>query len=241
MSKKRRHFPPGFGGDAVSRKDAGRSPSKSILIVTEGQNTEPMYFRGLAELWNVHPKVIYLAPQGEGIPANLVKRAKEEVKALARKARRDELAYNQLGRFDEVWIVFDTEHAQRQGRLDDGVAAAREAGFEIAHSTPCFEFWLALHFAANARPMNTCAEAIGLLERVASLGAGSYSKERGASRDLLKVVVPKVCDAVRNARQVERNQDGEPFPANPSTTVQDLVASIHETLPLLMKQKYPIA
>jgi len=240
MSKKRSYFPPGFGGDAISRRDAGRRPSKSILIVTEGQNTEPMYFRALAGLWNVHPKLIQLAPGGEGIPANLVGLAKAEIKDLAKKAKKDKLAYNQLGRFDEVWIVFDTEHAQRQGRLDDGVAAADQAGFHIAHSAPCFEFWLALHYANNAPPMNTCNEAIRLLERVSPIPAGSYSKSQGATREFLEGLVPRVTTAMQNAKVVEQNQQGEAFPANPSTTVQNLVASIHETLPQPMKDLFPL-
>lgn len=240
MSRKHRHFPPGFGGDSISRKDAGRRPSKSILIVTEGQNTEPGYFKALAGLWNVHPKLIQIEPGGEGIPANLVKRAREEIKRLARLERAGKLAFNQLGRFDETWIVFDTEHAQRQGRLDDGVAAARESGFRIAHSSPCFEFWLALHYAGNAPPMTTCAEAIRLLEMVGKLGAGKYSKEQGASEVFFKALVPQVATAVRNARILTGNQDGGSFPANPSTTVQNLVASIHETLPEVMKERFPL-
>jgi hypothetical protein len=241
MSKRRRHFPPGFGGDAISRRSAGQNPSKSILIVTEGRNTEPGYFRALAALWNVHPKLIQLAPGGEGIPGKLVKRALEETAKLAKKAKRDQLAYNELGSFDEVWIVFDTEHAQRQGKLDEGMAAAREARFEVAHSTPCFEFWLALHYSNSAPPMNTCDEASRLLERVAALPSVSYSKKRGASEDFLKGVVPKVGTAFRHAQVMTRNQAGEPFPANPSTAVQRLVASIHETLPDAMKERYPIA
>ena len=240
MSRKHRHFPPGFGGDSISRRDAGRRPSKSILIVTEGQNTEPAYFKALAALWNVHPKLIQIEPGGEGIPTNLVKRAKEEIRRLARLERAGQLAFNQLGRFDETWIVFDTEHAERQGRLDDGVAAAREAGFHIAHSSPCFEFWLALHYSSNAPPMTTCVEAIRLLEQVGKLAAGRYSKEQGASESFLKALVPEVATAVRNARTLTKNQDGETFPANPSTTVQNLVASIHETLPEVMMARYPL-
>jgi hypothetical protein len=240
MSKRHRHFPPGFGGDAISRRSAGRRPSKSILIVTEGQNTEPGYFKALAALWNVHPKLIQLTPGGEGIPGNLVKRALEETAKLAKKAKKDQLAYNELGNFDEVWIVFDTEHAQRQGKLDEGMAAAREAGFEIAHSTPCFEFWLALHYSNSAPPMNTCDDATRLLERVAALRPGSYSKKMGASADFLGGMVAKVGAAFRHAEVKTRNQAGEPFPANPSTAVHCLVASIHETLPDAMKERYPI-
>ena len=88
--------------------------------------------------------------------------------------------------------------------------------------------------------MTTCAEAIRLLEMVGKLGAGKYSKEQGASEVFFKALVPQVATAVRNARILTGNQDGGSFPANPSTTVQNLVASIHETLPEVMKERFPL-
>lgn len=93
-------------------------------------------------------------PAGEGIPANLIKIAEEEVNKLTRRAKKGNLASNELAEFDELWIVFDTDHASRQNQLDPGIEAANNKGFGIAHSTPCFEFWLALHFSEKAPPMN---------------------------------------------------------------------------------------
>lgn len=240
MAKQRRYLGGGFCQDDFKAKRARQKPAKALLIVTEGRNTEPAYLDALKDYWNVHPKVLSIEPGGEGIPANLVKRAEAELKELKKKVRRDQLAYNELDRFDEVWVVFDVEHAQRHQRLDDGLAAARERGYKIAHSNPCFEFWLALHFSRNARPMNTCAEAIHHLESVGNLARGSYSKTEGATREFIETVVGLVPDAVRNADIVTRNQQAEPFPANPSTSVQDLIRSIHESLPAAMKERFPI-
>lgn len=240
MAKRRRYIGGGFCQDDFKSNQARRKPSKSLLIVTEGRNTEPAYFRALKEAWNVHPKVLSIETGGEGIPANLVDRANHEVATLEKKARRRELANNELGRFDEIWIVFDTEHAGRQGRLHDGIKAAAERGYHIAASTPCFEFWLALHFSPNAPPMDTCEEAARHLESAARTGRCTYSKEAGPTRDFARSTMNRVPDAVANATNLSRRQGKDPFPANPSTRVHELVRSIHATLPDTMKKRFPL-
>lgn len=240
MASKRRHIGGGFCQEDFKSKRARKKPPKALLIVTEGRNTEPAYFRALKDEWNAHPKLLSIEPGGEGIPANLVSKAHDELKELKKKAKRGNLAYNELGHFDEVWIVFDVEHAQRQGRLDDGIEAANRHGFKIAPSNPCFEFWLALHFASNAPPMNSCDEAIRHLESVSPSGSGSYSKASGPTADFTKKVISEVPRAVANAVVVARNQESEPFPANPSTRVHELVYSIYESLPAPMKERFPV-
>lgn len=240
MAKQRRYISGSFCQDDFKARRAGLKPAKALLIVTEGKNTEPNYLDALKDHWNVHPKVLAIEPGGEGIPANLVARADRELKSLKRKAKQDRLANNELAHFDEVWIVFDTEHAQRQGRLDDGIAVAESRGYLIAHSNPCFEFWLALHFSSNAPPMNTCDEAIRHLESVGNLPRGSYSKAAGASKGFIGNMIQQVPLAVRNADIVTNNQQSEPFPANPSTGVSKLIRSIHESLPADMKKRFPI-
>jgi len=238
MAKKRRHIVGGgFCQDDFKSRRARRKPAKALLIVTEGRNTEPSYFEALKSAWNIHPKVLSITPGCEGVPGNLVNLAIEELAALKRKARRKELAYNELDQFDEVWIVFDTEHAQRQEKLHEGVEAASTNQFQIAHSTPCFEFWLALHFAPDAPPMDFCDQAIAHLEKVAGLARGSYSKSSGASKNFIETLMGEATAAVRHASQLEDRQKGEDFPANPSTGMHRLLLSIYEALPEDMKQK----
>lgn len=238
MPKKRRHIVGGgFCQDDFKSRRARRKPAKALLIVTEGRNTEPHYFEALKSAWNVHPKVLSITPGCEGIPKNLVKLANEELDALRQKARKNELAYNELDKFDEVWVVFDTEHAERQGKLHEGVEAARANEFQIAHSTPCFEFWLALHFSPNAPPMDFCDEAVAHLESVSGLTRGSYSKSSGASKAFIQTLMAEVETAVINATNLHNRQEGEEFPANPSTSMHKLLRSIFEALPENMKKK----
>lgn len=220
--KPERGFRRGRGGD---------KPAKFILIVTEGVNTEPIYLDQLAKAWGVHPRVITLKPGGDGIPANLVTRAlkeQREQRKLGRISAVDPI------KFDETWIVFDTEHAARQSRLHDGVALANKHGMNIAYSTPCFEFWLALHYATNAPPMDTCEEAIRLLKQVSGK---AYAKDAEQSEVFCRDIIARVGEAVRNAKNISDRQAEDPFPANPSTTVHKLIESLYETLPEQMKSR----
>jgi len=233
-------FGGGFVQESFARPAAQTKPPKSILIVTEGRNTEPLYLKALAAHWSLHPHVTTIEPGGEGIPANLVKRALEVQKQRADDEKNDKLPYNQLGSFDETWIVFDTEHAARQKRLNDGLQLAEKHGIRIAHSSPCFEFWLVLHYALKARPMTTCKQACSLFVEVADLKKGGYSKESGAASDLIDKLICLVPTAVRNAEQLTKLQALDTFPANPSTSVQTLVRSMHDTLPHAMKERFPL-
>lgn len=245
MSKPKRstpksYFGGGFVQESFARPAAQTKPPKSILIVTEGRNTEPLYLKTLAAHWSLHPHVTTIEPGGEGIPANLVKRALEVQKQRANDDKNERLPYNQLGSFDETWIVFDTEHAARQKRLTDGIQLADKHGIRIAHSTPCFEFWLALHYALKAPSMETCKQACHLFEKAAGLKRSGYSKEKGAASDLIDRLICLVPTAVRNADLLTLQQTQAPFPPNPSTSVQTLVRSMHDTLPGPMKDRFPL-
>ena len=234
------YFGPGFSQASFERPTAHAKPPKSLLIVTEGQNTEPIYFKSLAAHWSLHPHVVTIEPGGEGIPKNLVDKALAIQSDRLKLDKRGKLAFNQFARFDETWIVFDTEHAARQGQLNDGFKHAKSNGMKIAHSSPCFEFWLCLHYALQARPMNNSKEATSLLEKVARLRAGTYSKAAGPTRNLMEQLILHAANDVRNARILCGQQQGEPFPPNPSTSVHELIVSMHEALPNELKKRFPL-
>ena len=238
--KQRKYISSGFSQRTFDRPAAHTKPPKGVLIVTEGQNTEPIYFRSLAQHWSLHPHVTTIEPGGEGIPKNLVGKALEIQRDRAEKQEEGRLAFNQLATFDETWIVFDTDHAEQMGHLRSGINYARSHGVHIAHSTPCFEFWLGLHYDLKAPPMHTCKEAAHLLEKLASLPRGSHSKESGAAKDLIDRWVCLVPTAVKNALRLEGQQVNDDFPPNPSTSVHKLVLSMHEALPDELKKRFPL-
>jgi len=126
------------------RRPARRTPYKDakpvILIVTEGEVTEPEYLNGFARATR-NSRVRIRVRGGVGVPKTIVEFAKDrkiEAEEQARGEKDDNL------RYDEVWCVFDfDEHPN----IPDAKQMARDNGIELAMSNPCFELWLWLHFA----------------------------------------------------------------------------------------------
>jgi RloB-like protein len=121
------------------RRPPFREPRPIILIVCEGEKTEPEYFDGFARACRNARVTIEIAPE-HGVPRTLVTTAKEHKKRAEAAAKRegdDNLAY------DAVWCVFDVDD---HPHVADARQMARDNGIDLAVSNPCFELWLLLHF-----------------------------------------------------------------------------------------------
>lgn len=113
-------------------------PRPRILVVCEGEVTEPQYLRGFTAACR-NPRVDLLIDRTHGVPWSLVRTAKERKLAAEKEARRtgdDNL------RYDQVWCVFDIDS---HPNVPDAVQMARDNAIDLAISNPCFELWLVLH------------------------------------------------------------------------------------------------
>jgi len=67
--------------EAHGRKRASRKPYERILIVCEGEKTEPLYFTAVRRAFGLHPANVVIADKKRGLdPASLVTYALEELK-----------------------------------------------------------------------------------------------------------------------------------------------------------------
>jgi hypothetical protein len=123
----------------LGRRKPFRDPKPTILIVCEGERTEPQYLRGFRRACR-NPRVEIAVSADHGVPMTLVRIAKQrklDSEAAAKREGDDNLA------FDAVWCVFDVdEHPE----VANAKAMARDNGIGLAVSNPCFELWLLLHF-----------------------------------------------------------------------------------------------
>lgn len=209
------------------RPRGSRRPGNAILIVTEGEVTEPVYFDAIRRSLSVQALEIAIVAAGRGDPRRLAEAALEERRRRKRNARDGRLAFSQAEDFDELWIVFDTDIPLAHGRFHDGIAFANSKGVKSGHSTPCFEFWLLLHFECTTAPMHKCANVKPRLEK--AMGA-TYEKTSQASGKLIPPLIEKLDAARTNAATVRRHHvgAGTTQPANPSTEVDRLIAAIIE-------------
>jgi len=124
------------------RRKPFRDPKPRILVVTEGEITEPEYLKGFCRACQNQRVRIEVAKE-HGVPMTLVRTAKQYKEEAEQDAAREK--DDNLG-FDSVWCVFDVdEHPD----IADAKVMAKDNSIDVAISNPCFELWLLLHFRNN--------------------------------------------------------------------------------------------
>ena len=97
----------------------------TILIVCEGENTEPSYFKQF-RLTSAKIKTL-----GEGYNTlSLIEQAAK---------------IQEKGKYDQVWCVFDKD-SFTLNNFNKAIQMAEAMGFGIAYSNQAFEYWFILHF-----------------------------------------------------------------------------------------------
>ncbi|MEQ8469685.1 MAG: RloB family protein [Marinoscillum sp.] len=113
------------GEPNLSRREPEKMPNPTILIVCEGKNTEPSYFRQF-RLTSATIKSV-----GEGYnTVSLVNRA---------------IQISQEKEYDQVWCVFDKDDFDAND-FNNAIVMAEANGFGVAYSNQAFEYWFILHF-----------------------------------------------------------------------------------------------
>ncbi len=107
-----------------------------FLIVSEGEKTEPNYFKDLAR--QLPEKLVKVETEGVGMdPKNVV-----EAAIQFREKRKKE---QPLPEFDEVWAVFDKDDFPDKN-FNAAIEKGKQQQIETAYSNEAFELWYVLHF-----------------------------------------------------------------------------------------------
>jgi hypothetical protein len=215
----------------VAEAAALAKPGDAFLIVTEGTVTEPIYFDLLRSDLQLAVVRIKVLPGEAPDPRHVIRTAEREAKDQLRKAKKGILGITEPPKFDHVWAVVDTDVALRQGFWNDVWQLAKGSKVKLAHSTPCFEFWLLLHITFTTRADLVDGDAAKSAVKQA-LG-GEYSTNEGVAKKVLRTLVPKWPEAVGHAERVRRHHEdaATPPPANPSTEVDLLVRAMNDSVP----------
>lgn len=97
----------------------------TILIVCEGENTEPSYFNQF--------RVTSATVKSVGAGYNTV--------SLVARA----IQLSKEGNYDRIWCVFDKDNFP-DANFNNAIKLANKNNFGIAYSNQAFEYWLILHF-----------------------------------------------------------------------------------------------
>ena len=222
-------------------RPASAEPGDAFLIVTEGKVTEPVYFTLLRNCLQLGMVRVKITPGDASDPRHVIKTAARLAKGQPRRARGGKLGMNEPARFDHVWAVIDTDVAVRNGIWPVVLQLAAARRVRLAHSTPCFEFWLLLHIAGYTTrsdlPNGDAAKAAVKL----ALGR-DYSTNEETAKAVIPIFLPKWPEAVVHAQRVRTHHETgrTPPPGNPSTEVDRLACALNDSAPVHLR-KIPCA
>lgn len=212
------------------RRPRPRPVRKSVLIVCEGAQTEPCYLQTLKKTLGLAATVDVVIDGNTGYtdPIGLVTAAHTRIKHRKSEARKS----TTLTEFEEVWVVFDVEHASngRGPQIAPAVLSALNKQIQPAISRPSFEVWYLLHTRARPPGLNCGDDAKPHLS--ACIGT-AYGKDRASAQASAAWAMPHTAIALKHgARQdVFHGPDEAPsahIPSAAGTGVHRLVQSLVE-------------
>lgn len=194
----------------LKRRRAKRAPYERVLIVCEGEKTEPLYFKELVTHYRLNTANVEICGNCDSSPKSVLSYAK------AQQAN----AMKQGDGFDKVFCVFDKDcHESYQNTLK--AITQLKGVYQAIESVPCFEYWLLLHFEYVAHPYAATENhsVCDLVIKELKQHMPNYEKSQKGTFNLLLDNLP---DAIKSAKSVlaasERTQAD-----NPSTKIHELI------------------
>ncbi|MFP3043223.1 RloB family protein [Treponema primitia] len=190
----------------LRRAESTRQP-RIILIVCEGEKTEPNYFKAFPENPCVYDEIDI---QGTGYNTiSLVEKA-IQLKNEAQKKRQP---------YQEVWCVFDRDSFPLES-FNEALALAKRENIRCAYSIEAFEIWYLLHF-------NYCDTALSRTQYKEKLTTALDAEYLKNAKDMYKRLQDKQETAIRNANKLYNIQCTKAIrDQNPITTVFELVKKL---------------
>ena len=197
------------------RRDAAKSIAPEYhLIVSEGERTEPYYFKSVCDIVNKKFRNrIHLDVKGEGNNTiNLFYKAKRRAAASS-------------NGYKHVWIVYDKDEFPADNfnkviSLCDENSNS-ETTYHAVWSNQCIEVWFLLHFCylQSAIDRKDCfAKLNEFLNK--TCGKKYYKKQS----KIFEILYPYMGTAIQNAEKLDKiNQGRLPSECNPGTKVYMLI------------------
>ena len=139
------------------REENTRKSRERILIVCEGDKTEPKYFESLRAEFKLGTVIVVEGGEWGSAPISVVDYALSRDERVSRRRKTRQKGQTSEPPFGEVWCVFDVDQHESFHRAVD---KARANGLELVVSNPAFEYWYLLHFKETDRPFADASEVI---------------------------------------------------------------------------------
>jgi hypothetical protein len=173
----------------LTREDKTFRDDRLFIIATEDTFAPERYFQIFK---NPRIKVRVLAtPRDSGLsaPEHVIKRLDEFVTEY------------ELMEDDERWLMLDTDHWLEPKHIPNFVRVCTEAmqkGYQLAHSNPCFEYWLLLHITDMdpAKQLRRCKEVKQLRENL-------HKQNNTLTTDAEKFTMDDAAAAIQRAEKLD--------------------------------------
>jgi len=197
----------------LERSDPTNNEKQKILIVCEGENTEPLYFEQF-KLTTATIKAV-----GEGYnTTSLVGRAEKL-------SKEDD--------YDQVWCVFDKDDFKE---FNDAIYMAEGMSFHVGYSNQAFEYWLILHFedhqGGGMHRDDYCDKLNGYLKE---FGVEYDCDSKKITKEIFTILQSKESGKLKQTLAIERakrilkyHEGTPPAKAESSTTVFELVEELEK-------------
>ena len=194
--------------NAGKRQIGTRHAREKILIVCEGEQTEPNYFKSFP----VDKEVVEIDIRGAGKNTDSLV---EEALRLKQQTEKNGTPYNQ------VWCVFDRDSFPKHN-FNRAIRLALDNHLRMAYSNEAFEIWYLLHFHFFV----DAADRAQYKSRLSQLFKYPYKKN---SKTIYSELLDKQPTALKNARKLLNEYlRRDPEANNPSTTVHLLVEELNQ-------------
>jgi hypothetical protein len=195
--------------ESYRRRAPQREPYDYILIVCEGEKTEPNYFHGLRQAHALSSANVEIVRPPAHDPISIVAHAERRLVE---------------GGYDRAYCVFDRNgHAGFDAALHN-IANSENGRCGRLHaitSVPCFEVWILLHFAYTSAPFSragsqsACDRVVGEVKR----HFPDYAK---GHQDAYAKLAAMEQQAIANATRLQK-ENLKTGSGNPGTQVHALV------------------
>ncbi|NTU74225.1 RloB domain-containing protein [Candidatus Roizmanbacteria bacterium] len=198
---------------SLERRNPEKSAYDRVLIVCEGEKTEPNYFKEIRDTYKLSTANIDICGQECGSdPLSVVNYAI--------------LRFQKDTDYDRVYCVIDRD---KHTTFNDAMSKLRDTKlregvyFTAITSVPCFEFWLLLHFCYTTRSF--CAQGhasncdLVLKELNKKDRIPGYTK---GAKNIFALTNGKLSKAIDGAKKLQKhNHDTDS--KNPETNMHELI------------------
>nr|VFJ54565.1 MAG: RloB-like protein [Candidatus Kentron sp. DK] len=180
-----------------------------VLIICEGEKSEPIYFNELRKHYQMNNVVVTSADGTD--PVSIVRTARHRQKEADARGKP----------YDRVYCVFDRDEHANFDDASQQLEYLRKRGFYPIRSWPCFEFWLLLHFTYTRRPFERDGRQTAARNCESALRREMPHYRKGATGVFMELL-PRL-EAARERAARAREDAKATLENNPSTEVHELV------------------